>query len=193
MEASTSTSQPSQPDPSHPHTHTDPPLPNTIPLVDLSHIEEPEVDSFWSGQDGKIERKRDPAFCRHGEKGMCDYCMPLEVSSWTICAISCGASYIVWRQIRASDELMSVLLAVRHEVSGRTADQTSIVPRIPPKTLFRTTDCNSVRTKSTAPHTPIIICHHTMSNRITSPISRRHLLDLPAIRLDPHLSIVPHG
>ncbi|OCF41793.1 nuclear protein localization protein 4 [Kwoniella heveanensis CBS 569] len=68
----------SQPDPSHPHTHTDPPLPNTIPLTDLSHVQEPEIDVYWKSQTGKIERKRDPAFCRHGEKGMCDYCMPLE-------------------------------------------------------------------------------------------------------------------
>ncbi len=81
MEASTSTSHPSQPDPSHPHTHTEAPLPNVIPLADLSQVQEPEVDSYWSGQNGKIERKRDPVFCRHGEKGMCDYCMPLEVSS----------------------------------------------------------------------------------------------------------------
>ncbi|KIR37157.1 nuclear protein localization protein 4 [Cryptococcus deuterogattii MMRL2647] len=78
MEATTSLHQPSQPDPSHPKTHTDPPLPNTIPLKDLSSVQEPEIDQYWEKQTGKIERKRDPAFCRHGEKAMCDYCMPLE-------------------------------------------------------------------------------------------------------------------
>ncbi|KAK4683809.1 nuclear protein localization protein 4, partial [Tremellales sp. Uapishka_1] len=77
-QASTSHLQTSQPDPSHPHTHTDPPLPNSIPLVDLSRVQEPEVDQYWSKQNGKIERKRDPTFCKHGEKGMCDYCMPVE-------------------------------------------------------------------------------------------------------------------
>lgn len=79
MEASAPHPQPSQPDPSHPKTHTDPPLPNTIPLKDLSSVQEPEIDQYWEKQTGKIERKRDPAFCRHGEKAMCDYCMPLEV------------------------------------------------------------------------------------------------------------------
>ncbi|KIR82129.1 nuclear protein localization protein 4 [Cryptococcus gattii EJB2] len=78
MEATTSLPQPSQPDPSHPKTHTDPPLPNTIPLKDLSSVQEPEIDQYWEKQTGKIERKRDAAFCRHGEKAMCDYCMPLE-------------------------------------------------------------------------------------------------------------------
>ncbi|SPO21327.1 probable NPL4 - nuclear protein localization factor and ER translocation component [Ustilago trichophora] len=42
------------------------------------HVKEHAIDTYWEAQEGKITRKKDSQFCRHGPKGMCDYCMPLE-------------------------------------------------------------------------------------------------------------------
>ncbi|KAG6820750.1 hypothetical protein H0H93_012014 [Arthromyces matolae] len=41
-------------------------------------VTEDPVDTYWRGQSGMLPRERDAQFCKHGAKGMCDYCMPLE-------------------------------------------------------------------------------------------------------------------
>ncbi|KAJ3202828.1 nuclear protein localization protein 4 [Entophlyctis luteolus] len=41
-------------------------------------VKQAPIDDLLEKTKGTIQRSRDPNFCRHGDSGMCDYCMPVE-------------------------------------------------------------------------------------------------------------------
>jgi nuclear protein localization family protein 4 len=86
---------PSSADPSASASAPSAPLPTTDALLPKQpDVKEDEVDTYWRARDGKIVRGRDATMCRHGGKGMCDYCMPVEVRCLLKLVCRIGADFL---------------------------------------------------------------------------------------------------
>lgn len=48
------------------------------PVDQWKTVTQDPVDDILEARSGKISRPRDHKMCKHAQKGMCDYCMPLD-------------------------------------------------------------------------------------------------------------------
>lgn len=139
----------------------------TKPLNDLSKVQEDPVDAFWRAKDGKITRGRDATMCRHGGKGMCDYCMPVEVSPpfplfpwvFTDAAQPYDATYQATHQIKH----LSFHAYLRKLQSSTPASSSSALPPLTPLNYRVAVPCTS----GAHPSWPAGICTKCQPSAIT--------------------------
>ncbi|KZO89823.1 zf-NPL4-domain-containing protein [Calocera viscosa TUFC12733] len=78
-------------------------------------VKEDPVNDYWRDKDGKIARRWDPQFCKHGANAMCDDCMRLEPF---------GAKY----QAEHGIKHLSYWAYLRSKASGQSAAATAALP-----------------------------------------------------------------
>jgi nuclear protein localization family protein 4 len=127
-------------------------------------VKEDPVDEYWRRQDGKIPRGKDAQFCKHGPKGMCDYCMPLE-------------PYDVAYHKEKNIKFLSYHAYLRKITPKQTASASSILPPLHPLSYKVKVPCPT----GSHPNWPAGICTGCQPSTIT--------LQSQAFRMIDHLEI----
>ncbi|KAI3622622.1 putative npl4-nuclear protein localization factor and er translocation component [Moniliophthora roreri] len=113
-------------------------------------VQEDPVDAYWRARDGKIPRQRDAQFCKHGPKGMCDYCMPLE-------------PYDATHHTKNGIKHLSYHAHIRKLTPKSSSDATSLLPPLNPLDYKVKVPC----TAGNHPPWPASICTTCQPSAIT--------------------------